>query len=618
MRVAQVKIKTGNGLPMKYISLLLTFQAMRRSLLFFFAFFLTIAFCVAQQLEVLSAPSKAFTEDYFELQYRVSTAEIDRFIAPDLKDFYVHSGPNVSTANNYTSTNGKVSTFSSTTYTFILQPRKQGRFKIPAAAVVVKGKTLLSKTIAIEVVSGKDKVKKSRSDASNRKSSASAAQQPRNIGKKDLWIKATASRTRVYEQEAVLLTYRYYARQGVRVHQVSIIKKPEIRDVVSHETSIESSQMMPERINGILYASGIVGQYLIFPQKKGTLTIPAITFDCALVQEQEVGDMLELFFNGANFVGSHVKRQSNALKIEVAALPTPSPASFSGGVGTFAAKGELLNKDIRTNEIATYRLTITGTGNLKLLTAPKIAYPKDFEVLEPKLEEKVESTENGMQGSIVFDYTFIPKNIGSYTLSPVPFTFFNAQENRYHTIELPALTMEVRQGKAVQETASATLHPLREGLRGKQWIEWGTVTYWLLYIAFGLIAIGIMLYLTQWNNAKKETKKQAFQKARKTLKRAELLLRQSEEKEAYRTIKIALSDYVVDKFDLSHTELSKSKIASVLTAASLTMEQQQSFLHLLETCEAAQYAPTAPQSAPHLIVQEAKAVLTSIEKRKSL
>lgn len=192
------------------------------------------------------------------------------------------------------------------------------------------------------------------------------------VSERDLFIDVTPSRTRVKEQEAVLLTYRVHARAGVGLSNTMLANKPDFKNLISHEIPLPGNQIQTtiEQRGGLTYRTGVILQYVVFPQIAGEVKIPSITFDCSVEQEAPNMSLIDAFFNGGGRIGVQVKRKVSELTISVDKLPEPRPADFAGGVGHMTMEGSLTNPQIRTNDVATYRIRIKGIGNLKLLTAP--------------------------------------------------------------------------------------------------------------------------------------------------------------------------------------------------------------------------------------------------------
>ena len=71
------------------------------------------------------------------------------------------------------------------------------------------------------------------------------------------------------------------------------------------------------------------------------------------------------------------------------------------------------------------KLVISGTGNLKLISNPEIKFPDDFEVYDPKVDNQVRLTREGLTGNKVIEYLAIPRHAGTYKIPGVSFSYFD-------------------------------------------------------------------------------------------------------------------------------------------------------------------------------------------------
>ncbi|MBF1069676.1 MAG: protein BatD, partial [Prevotellaceae bacterium] len=337
-------------------------------------------------------PSKAEVNGELRVQFVLTGAEGEGFTPPKFNDFEVLAGPSVSSFSNVYVSNGRSNSQTSTTYTYILSPRRKGVLKIGSASVHAGGKTY--QTVATTVnVNGEAK-----SNGTHMGASASTAPTTNNIqtsgsriSPNDLYLTADLNKKEVYEQEAVMLTYRYHAKVGVALTQISLSQKPELQGFWTQEIP-ESRNVSPKAatIGGKMYAVGPAFQYLVFPQQTGTLTIPSVSFTCDVAQKDDAIDEIDAFFNGGGMINKKVQVTSAANQLRVLPLPLPKPQNFSGGVGLFQVTAELISPQPRTNDIGTLRITVTGTGNLKLIKAPIILFPKDFDSYPAKVTDNVQ------------------------------------------------------------------------------------------------------------------------------------------------------------------------------------------------------------------------------------
>lgn len=411
---------------------------------------------------------KAHIEDvggYYRLTFTIASNDANNFTPPSLSNFEVLSGPSTSTFSNYQIINGHASHSETTTFTYILSARKSGKITIGPASIRVNGKSVHSNSVTLNAQANHSASNGPHSP--NVGTNNSVQQAGSSVTNNDLFIDVTPSRTTVHEQEAVLLTYRIHARVGVGLSNTSLTQKPDFKGLISQEIPLPGNQIQTyiEHRNGRTYRTGTILQYVVFPQTSGKLTIPSITFDCAVVQQDNTMDLADAFFNGGGTISVQVRRSVAPITLQVEALPQPRPAKFSGAVGKFNIQAQLLNKTIKTNDVATYRITLNGLGNLKLISAPQVKFPSDFDTYDAKTTDNTKATANGLHGQLTFDYTFVPRNVGDYAIPATEFVFFDTESNSYKTIRTQAITLHVEKGERSNADVDKQLALLKSDIR---------------------------------------------------------------------------------------------------------------------------------------------------------
>lgn len=573
-----------------------------------------LALCVLCAVPALRALAQGFTaqvEDvggYYRLSFQVASGGASGFTPPSLTDFEVLSGPSVSTSSSYEYVNGKASHSESTTYTYILSAKRGGRLTIGSASVKVGGRVLRSRPVTLNAHSGGGAQSGGGSQAARQQGGGvpSGVQQSGSaVTRRDLFVDVTPSRTRVREQEAVLLTYRVHARSGVGLYNTQLLHKPDFQGVLSQEIPLPGNQvqMSLERRGGTLYRSGVILQYLVFPQKSGTVTIPSVTFNCTVVQQDNTLDLADAFFNGGGMTGVTVDRSVPATTIQVDALPQPRPAAFSGAVGKFAIQGRLLNPTLRTNEVATYRVTLSGLGNMKLVTPPKVNFPKDFDTYDPKTDDKTQVTTDGVKGQLTFDYTFVPRNVGKYTLPAVDFVYFDTETGSYRTISVPAREITVAQGSKSNEDVDRQLAMLRSDIRGTHALpsagaaalRWGGWLYWLATALLAAAVAGLALALRKYRAGRGDTvgkrRSKAAAAALSAVHEARKRLADGGEAEYYPALYKAYCTLVCDTFGAGRADLSATRLPALLAERGVDSETADELSATLSALEQAQFAP---------------------------
>ena len=368
-------------------------------------------FCVivsnAQKL-IVNAPSRVSAGENFRLTYTVSTQNVSDFRLGSVPEaLEVITGPYTSSQSSFQMINGHTSSTSSVTYTFILCASKNGTFTISPAHVVANGRKLASKAVKITVSGASQSGNGSprMHDDSDNQPRLREAGTPIQGG--DLFIKVSANKRRVHEQEPVLLTYKVYTLVDLTELEG---KMPDLTGFHTQEIPLPQQKSYHiERVNGRAYRCVTWSQYVMYPQMTGKLEIPSITFTGTVIQQNRNVDPFEAFLNGGSgYIEVKKKIKAPGVTIQVDPLPK-RPANFSGGVGKFNISAQISKKEIKANEPVTIRVVVGGIGNLKLIKQPVVNFPKDFDKYDAKITDKTKLTSNGVEGNMIYDFLAVPR-----------------------------------------------------------------------------------------------------------------------------------------------------------------------------------------------------------------
>ena len=549
---------------------------------------------------VTEAPEVVVSGDQFRLTFTVNTQKVRDFRAPNIKGFEVLMGPSRST--QYSNYNGVVT--NSITFTYILMADKEGEYTIPGASIVADGNPYVSNSVKVKVLPPDQ----SSNQGNNRGSTSRNQTSNGQISNKELFITATASKTNVYEQEAFLLTYKIYTQVNLTGLDGDM---PDLKGFHTQEVELpRQKQWKLEHYNGRNYNTTVYSQYVLFPQQSGKLEIPSITFEGVVTEIVPSNDPFD-FFNGGSRRDIKKNIVTPQLTINVKELPDNKPTNFSGGVGVFTMSSSISTQELKTNDAITIKLVISGSGNMKLIKTPEVAFPQDFEIYDPKVDNKFSLTSEGLTGNKVIEYLAIPRHAGEFTIPPIEFTFFNIKTQKYQTIQTEAYTLKVAKGEgnADQVVANFTskedlkvigkdIRYIKIGntkLNPKDNYFYGTIVYWLWYLIPLLLFITFMVIyrkqaIENANVAKVRTKK-ANKVATKRMKNAGKLLAENNNEAFYDEVLKALWGYISDKLNIPVSQLSKDNIEEKLTKHGVSDELIKHFIDTLNECEFARYAP---------------------------
>ncbi len=575
------------------------------------------------------APSQVIVGRPFQMTYTVNQRSRD-LRAPEFTDFDVLSGPYTSTSSSTSFVNGRRTSSFEQTYTYMLMAKREGTFTIGPATIKVSGEQVQSNGVRITVLPEDQQTSAQGGSQSNQNTQSNQSSQS-SASSENLFVRTIVSKTRVHEQEALLLTYKlYYA--GVDVAQMTNnIKFPEYTGFLKQDIEQNEIQTELEHYNGRNYQTAVLHQTVLYPQHSGDITIDPAYFEFVLrVQtRQQVRSIFDDFFGTYTNVTKGVK--APGATIHVAALPGGKPAGFSGGVGKFSFTPSISQTEVQANEAVTIKIDISGAGNMKLLKTPAIDWPEGFEPYDPKVTNNFKTTTSGVSGTKSIEYLAIPRSAGKYTIPSIAFSYFDIDEKAYRTLRSPEYTIHVKRGagsaagsavSGEEGNEGAVYYAQKEDIKQlgtdiryidtKQPKATGSnrssvISYqylWLWYVIPLLIAVVLLIVLRkQIREAADITRmryKRANKVAQKRLKAASAALKANNKDLFYEEIERAAWTYLSDRLSIPTADLNKENITTILRQKGVSDELVKEVTDVLSTAEFARYAPATDHAMDDL------------------
>lgn len=601
---------------MKYLYFILTIA------LSFFSVFIKGGEGKAEAASITTqGPSQVAVGEQFNLRYVVKTTDVSGFRLGDVPDaFEVLMGPITSTQQSFSIVQGKTTQTESVTYTYVLMANKNGTFVIPAAHARVNGKPATSQAIRINVSGKTQPAQQGGGQRRGSRVDRAGAQ----ISGNDLFIRVTANKKRVYEQEPVLLTYKVYTQ--VELTQLEG-KMPDLNGFHTQEVPLpQQKSFHVETVNGRTYNCVTWSQYVMFPQMSGKLEIPSITFKGIVVQQNPNVDPFEAFFNGGSGY-IEVKKELKAPAVNIQVLPLPAkPAGYSGGVGHFTVSASLDKQTVKAGDPVNVRFVVNGTGNMKLLKQPELNLPKDFDKYDAKITDKTKLTANGVTGSMIYDILVVPRNMGEYVIPSISFIYFDTQSNSYKTLTTKPLPLTVEKGNAGGATVDYSqrvdndIHDIKKNGAPIEKTDdsfFGSGAYLLLNGLVFAIFLSLVIIFRKRASALSDVTAVRGRKANKVavkrLKKAARLMAQGNGGEFYDEVLRALWGYVGDKLAIPVERLSRENITEQFQLHSVAEEVIESFVEAIDECEYARFAPGDTSGNMQKTYAKATDAITKIE-----
>lgn len=602
-------------------------------------FFLTLTALAAV---TASADDVSFSVDYprqvvegnkFQITFTLRNANGSNLMVPDLDGATKLYGPSKSTSYSSQWVNGVSTSSSSEQYTIVYRADKAGTYTMGVASVTVEGKQYTTKPFSIEILPPDKTANNSRGQQSQsvQIDKIDTQRAGQEVGADDLFIRISMSKSNVYEQEAVVCTIKLYTKyQQISAFMVNL--QPSFNGFLIEELPISSSLNQIEHVNGQNYLTAELKKCILYPQQSGKLTITSGTYDVTVVQYE---NQRTFFGTIRQPVEKKVTVKSNSATVSITPLPEPRPASFNGAVGDFTVSTDIKPQVLKTYEAATYSYIIKGTGNIKYVKSPEIAFPQQFEVYDPQSNINAKPNGSNVTGSISIDYTFVPQFVGKYEIPGTEFTYFNPSTKKYVTLETPKYEMTVAQGAGGAAAASAAsaqqgieqqnrdiLHIKTGDLNLKQEHHYlvENSLYALWYLLPVLILAGLVIYYRKYLKARADEQRVRGRRANRLAKRrlrvAQQYLKAGESANFYAASLTALWGYLSDKLHIPVSELNKENISVELTNYGVSEADIEATLEVLNKCEFAQYAPELSGDDMPSVLNQISDVMDKLENTK--
>ncbi len=550
------------------------------------------------------------------------------------EDFQLLWGPQQGRSTSVQMINGKTTKSVQTTYSYVLRPVKAGKFTISQATAKVKGKTISSKPVTVEVVAaGSSASGQSQSQGNRSQDGRQPQRQSRNgmVQDDDIFLTLSLSRNNVVVGEPVTATIKLYQRVNVAGFESADF--PDFNGFWSQEleapTNIEFTR---ETYGGQIYNSALLRKFILIPQQQGQVTIDPAELVCLINVRVSSGgaSIFDGFFDDYRTIRKRVT--SKPLTVNVSPLPSGAPASFAGGVGEFSISAKLSKDTVKTHEAVSLLVTVAGKGNVSLLEAPEVSFPPDMEVYDTKVSDKIDK--GGLSGSKHYEFPFIPRSYGDFVIDPIKYSYYDVNKKKYVTLETPPIPISVAKGNetdaggiVISGSAPKDVKTLGSDIRFISTKDAGLVSkgrffvgsglFWFVLAVLAAAAVAIWAVLRQYAVRKADVVRTRNRKATKmALKRLQLansFLRQNLYTAFYEELHKALLGFISDKLNIPSSELSRDRISESLKERGVDMNLTDTFIGILDACEFARYAPDSGHDAMAAHYESAVEVISSID-----
>ena len=592
-------------------------------------------FCgsLAAQNLTIDAPTVVSMNETFRIVF-TANGNMSDFQWPGTSDFDVVWGPQKGSMSSTNIINGKRESSHTETYTYLLQPKAEGKFTLPGATATVDKKECSTSSFSIEVVKAQQQQQSSSSSSSSstQQGGSSDAIQSGTVSNDDIFLRLSLSKTNVVKGEPITATLKLYYRSDIS--GLEDITFPSFNGFWNKETftaqTIESNR---ENVDGTIYNVALLKRYMLIPQQEGRLTIDPAEMICLVRVRSSSGfgrSIFDEFFDNYQTIRKRVS--SGTAVVNVSPLPGGAPSSFEGGVGQFKVTAALSSDSLKTNDAGSLKVTISGNGNISMLGAPKVSFPSDFEVYDVKSTENISN--DGASGSKTFEYPFIPRSYGSYEIGPVNYSYYDVSLGRYVTVTAPVMSLGV--AASAEDAAAGSIVPgvARQGVRNIgediRYIATGRdnlrrqgrffVSSPAFYILLALLAALFFIVdkVTAVSRARRadvvgSKNRKANKVAKARLRQAGDYLAKGLDTAFYEELHKAVTGYVCDKLMMAPADYTKENAREKLVEQGVAPALADSFVGIIDGCEMARYAPDSNPEAMDNIYKNAMTVISQIE-----
>ena len=571
-------------------------------------------------------------DEQFNVTFIIEGSKPSEFTWEPGEDFNLVWGPQQGRSSSVQIINGKRTESSQTTYSYILRPLKAGKFTLPAAAATVKGKGITSSPVTIEVVaSGSSSSSSSAQSAQSSGSSAARSRQQGTVSDNDIFLTMSLSRSNVVVGEPIIATLKLYQRVNIAGFEGASF--PSFNGFWSQEVEAPSNiEFARETYDGQIYNAALIRRFILIPQHQGQIKIDPAELTCLVSVRISSGgsSIFDGFFD--DYANVRKKVVSQPLTVNVSPLPVGAPSTFAGGVGEFSISAALSRDSLKTHEAASLIVTVSGNGNISLLEAPKVNFPPDMEVYDTKTVSNV--SKNGLSGSRRYEYPFIPRSYGDFTIEPIKYTYYDVNTKQYVTLETAPIQMSVAKGNDAEYSGAVAPSVVRKdvknldsdiryintkepALTAKGEFLLGSTSFWL--VVFLLVAASVICWAALRRMAARKAdvagvkNRKATKMALKRLNLAGTFLKQNLYTAFYEELHKALLGFISDKLNIPVAELSRDRITDVLREGNVPQESVDKFIGILDACEFARYSPSSGNEAMAAHYEAAVDVISSID-----
>jgi hypothetical protein len=323
--------------------------------------------------------------------------------------------------------NGSVS--SRVVHTYVLNPRKAGRFVVPPLEVPGAAPTAPIE-FSVDVAPSEPAPPPSPPTAHTPPLPPAQAPAP-NPGSRpgpspDAFVTATLEKNRAFVNEQVTLVVRFHT--AVPLLGAPQYDAPKLTGLLAENLGAEGQGMTV--IGGRSYNYSELKSAL-FPVQAGRATIGAAV---VTVQVPRRGggtgdDFFDRFFNAT---APEARRlQTDPLALQADPLPPGAPDDFSGIVGALTIESSVDRAQVKAGEALTLTVAVSGVGNIKSLPEPKRPDLPSVRFFDSESTVKLERIGDKVGGTKTFKTVVVARVSGPLEIPSLSVSYYDPAKRAY-------------------------------------------------------------------------------------------------------------------------------------------------------------------------------------------
>lgn len=601
---------------------------MQKRLINIFLCIVCVSYLYAQDLEfIASAPNSVRAGEQFQVQFTINK-NISEFVPPDFENFELLDGPMQSSSSYSSYANGKIVNITNKSFIYILQATKTGKYTIDPAKAVYKKDEITSNALTIEVIAASQNQTNAQSTASNSQNQSGPT--TREESDDEIFFSLVLDKNTAYVGEQINAFVKIYTKIPITSVDFGSYKGPDFTGFFRNDVKMpDQIGLTNEKVGNQVYKVAVLNKIIIYPQKAGVISIAP--FDITIYTEKLVKQRT-VFGTITTYSDVPVNLRTKAVTVNVKALPQPQPANYNGAVGQFDIAASLNSNHVRTNDAVSFRVSLSGKGNIKLIENIKSEIPASFEIYDPIIKLNLDNS--GNSGTKIFEITAIPRHAGKYDINPFSLVYFDPISGTYKTIQTQTFTLEVDKGTGdSSQVLISNLNKEDVELLGSdiRFIKTSTSIkksdsylidsfYYYLVFIVGVVSL-LLVFVFKKEQIKRGADlisakhRKASKLANRRFKVARHALNQNHFDKFYEELSKALWGYLSDKLAIPVSSLSTESALEKLTIKGVETTLSQNYLNIISHCEYARYARGASDKSPSEIYNDAVKILLTIDQK---